>query len=73
MTPNAVWVGLGTWKFGYIPKGTAKEIAPLMDSGSMFEAEFRISQCKPVSRYCGPNNKTNTNAGSGSGKYIFLF
>jgi len=45
--PNAVWVGLGTWKFGYIPKGTAKEIAPLMDSGSMFEAEFVSRNVSP--------------------------
>ena len=38
--PNAVWVGLGPWKFGYLPKDVAVDIAPLMDNGTEFEAEF---------------------------------
>ncbi len=31
--PNAVFVMWGTWPLGYLPRGLAETIAPLMDSG----------------------------------------
>ena len=39
---NAIRVALfGHFKFGYIPRSIAKEIAPLMDSGRHFVAEYQ--------------------------------
>jgi len=35
----AVWLG-GVWDMGYIPSNLAKDLAPLMDDGRMFDAEF---------------------------------
>lgn len=38
--PNAVWVGIGTFHLGYLPTALAEKIAPLMDAGRKFEAEY---------------------------------
>ena len=39
--PNAIKVSLaGIWDFGYIPSDLSKELAPLMDDGEEFDAEF---------------------------------
>ena len=39
--PSAVAVSLGgVWHMGYIPKDLAAELAPLMDAGRVFDAEF---------------------------------
>ncbi len=39
--PNAIRVSLfGLHFMGYIPKGIAKELAPMMDSGKRYIAEF---------------------------------
>ncbi|MBU1194088.1 MAG: HIRAN domain-containing protein [Proteobacteria bacterium] len=37
---NAVWVGIGTYHLGYLPTAIAREIAPLIDAGRRFEAEY---------------------------------
>ena len=37
---NAVWIGFGKYKIGYLPKNIAKTIAVLMDAGRKFTAEF---------------------------------
>jgi hypothetical protein len=37
---NAIRVEIADFFIGYIPKEVAKELAPLMDSGSVYEAEF---------------------------------
>lgn len=39
--PNAISVSLGgVWHMGYIPSELAKDLAPLMDAGRVFDAEF---------------------------------
>lgn len=39
--PNAIKVAfLGHYEFGYVPTRLAQELAPQMDSGRCFEAEF---------------------------------
>ena len=39
--PNAIRVSLGgVWHMGYIPSGLAAELAPIMDAGRIFDAEF---------------------------------
>jgi hypothetical protein len=39
--PNAIAVSLGgVWHMGYIPSRLAKYLAPLMDAGREFDAEF---------------------------------
>lgn len=38
--PNAVWVGTGTYHMGYLPKPVASRIAPYMDVGRRFMAEY---------------------------------
>ncbi len=39
--PNAISVSLGgVWHMGYIPSKLATELAPLMDAGRVFDAEF---------------------------------
>ena len=39
--PNAVAVSLGgVWHMGFIPRNLAAELAPLMDTGKEFDAEF---------------------------------
>jgi hypothetical protein len=39
--PNAIAVSLGgIWHMGYVPSGFAAELAPLIDAGKIFEAEF---------------------------------
>jgi hypothetical protein len=39
--PNAIAVSLGgVWHMGYVPSGLAAELAPLIDAGKIFEAEF---------------------------------
>ena len=39
--PNAIAVSLGgVWHIGYVPGYLAVELAPLMDAGRVFEAEF---------------------------------
>ena len=38
---NAIAVSLGgAWHMGYLPNKLAKELAPLMDAGRVFDAEF---------------------------------
>lgn len=37
--PNAIRVGMGTCKMGYVPTEIAQVIAPLMDQGHSFVAE----------------------------------
>jgi hypothetical protein len=38
---NAIAVSLcGCWQMGYIPSGLAKDLAPMMDAGKVFDAEF---------------------------------
>lgn len=38
--PNAVWVGIGGIKFGYIPRHMAREISPLLKAGQDLVAQF---------------------------------
>ena len=39
--PNAIAVSLGgVWHMGYVPSKLSKNLAPLMDAGRVFEAEF---------------------------------
>lgn len=38
--PNAVWVGIGGIKFGYIPRHMAREISQLLKSGQRLSAKF---------------------------------
>ena len=38
--PNAIWVGTGTYHMGYLPKPLAQKIAPIMDGGKRFMAEY---------------------------------
>lgn len=49
--PNAIRVEVGEYLLGYVPKGHAAELAPLMDSGRRFIAYF-------VSRNEHPLHKT---------------
>ena len=45
---NAIKVALfGHFKFGYIPASVAKEMAPLMDSGRHFVAEYKARNQHP--------------------------
>jgi len=37
--PNAIWVGIGQYKFGYVPKYQAVELSAKMDEGRAFLAE----------------------------------
>ncbi len=38
---NAIWVGLTPeWKMGYLRRDLARELAPMMDAGRRFVAEF---------------------------------
>ena len=39
---NAIWVGIGGYKFGYIPKHQAVALAAKMDEGRVFIAESAI-------------------------------
>jgi hypothetical protein len=48
--PNAIQVAIAYWLMGYLPKATARLLAPLMDAGRTFLAEF-------VSRNEHPNYK----------------
>jgi hypothetical protein len=50
--PNAVCVSLfGLHKLGYLPKAVAQRIAPLMDTGRSFLAEFVCrNECAPHDR-----------------------
>ena len=46
--PNAIKVALfGHFKFGYIPRHIARELAPLMDSGRHFAAEYQFRNGSP--------------------------
>jgi len=38
--PNAIRVEIGTYFLGYLPTILARDIAPLMDAGKRFEAEY---------------------------------
>ena len=50
--PNAIAVSLGgVWHMGFIPSKLAKELAPLMDAGRVFDAEFVcVNQYPPYER-----------------------
>lgn len=37
---NAVWVGFGPFKLGYIPTALAQQISPLLDAGKKLVAVF---------------------------------
>ena len=44
--PNAIWVGIGTYHLGYLPRQVSRNIAPLMDAGRRFEAEYvSLNRC----------------------------
>ena len=49
---NCIAVSLGgVWHMGYIPCDLAKDLAPLMDAGRMFDAEFVcVNQFPPHER-----------------------
>ena len=38
--PNAIRVAIAYWTMGFLPKATARLLAPLMDQGRTFLAEF---------------------------------
>jgi hypothetical protein len=38
--PNAIWIGFGKYKLGYLPSHIAKEVSPLMQEGKNFAAMF---------------------------------
>ena len=38
--PNAIWIGTGTYHMGYLPKPVAQKIAPYMDAGKRYLAEY---------------------------------
>ena len=38
--PNAIRVQVGEYLFGYVPRGHARDLAPMMDSGRRFIAFF---------------------------------
>ena len=43
---NAIWVGIGTYHLGYLPKQVAKNLALLIDAGRRFEAEYvSLNRC----------------------------
>ena len=45
---NAIKVALfGHFEFGYIPRSIAKELAPLMDNGGCFVAEYQFRNGSP--------------------------
>ena len=46
--PNAIAVSLGgVWHMGYIPNDLAEELAPMMDAGREFDAEFICRNAHP--------------------------
>ena len=49
---NAIAVSLcGIWHMGYVPKNWASKLAPMMDAGSEFDAEFVcVNQYPPNER-----------------------
>jgi len=52
--PNAVAVSLGgVWHMGYIPSYLAKDLAPLMDAGKEFDAEFVCRNEHPTEALVG--------------------
>jgi len=38
--PNAIWIGFGKYKLGYLSRPIAKEVSPLMQAGKKFAAMF---------------------------------
>jgi len=38
--PNAVWIGFGKYKLGYLPKTIARELSPLVQTGRNLVALF---------------------------------
>lgn len=38
--PNAIWIRVGKYKLGYLPRHIAKEVSPLMQEGKNFAAVF---------------------------------
>jgi hypothetical protein len=52
--PNAIKVSLfDIWFVGYVPKYIAKELAPLMDEGRTFLAEFVCRNEHPTEKLVG--------------------
>lgn len=46
--PNAIKISLvGIWDMGYLPRDLSKELAPLMDAGRVFDAEFVCRNSHP--------------------------
>ena len=51
---NAIAVSLGNaWHMGYIPSWMAKDLAPLMDAGRVFNAEFVCRNEHPTEELVG--------------------
>ena len=51
--PNAIQVAIAYWVMGYLPKSTARCLAPLMDAGRTFLAEFVCRNEHPKHRLVG--------------------
>jgi hypothetical protein len=51
--PNAIQVAIAYWVMGYLPKATARFLAPLMDAGRTFLAEFVCRNEHPKHRLVG--------------------
>jgi hypothetical protein len=51
--PNAIQVAIAYWVMGYLPKATARMLAPLMDAGRTFLAEFVCRNEHPKHRLVG--------------------
>lgn len=51
--PNAIQVAIAYWVMGYLPKATARLLAPLMDAGRTFLAEFVCRNEHPKHRLVG--------------------
>lgn len=51
--PNAIRVELGEYLLGYVPKGHAAELAPLMDEGRRFIAYFVSRNEHPLYKTLG--------------------
>jgi HIRAN domain len=51
--PNAIRVQVGEYLLGYVPRGHAAELAPLMDSGRRFIAIFVCRNEHPLHKTVG--------------------
>ena len=51
--PNAVWVGTGTYPLGYLPRPVAQRLAPQMDLGRKYMAEYVSLNASPFHETVG--------------------